>query len=90
MNIGATLVPTTKENLKHTQNASNFFKYNNTKMKRALGYIFREPQIILQRAAGWPPLLYSVYFFTVIVFLVKIVNFSFEFLFIAHKNKLCS
>ena len=25
-------------------------------MKRELGYIYREPQIILQRAAVWPPL----------------------------------
>ena len=35
-----------------------FLKYSNIKMKRELGYIYREPQIILQRAAGWQPLLY--------------------------------
>ena len=29
-------------------------------MKRELGYIYREPQIILQRAAGWLPLPYTV------------------------------
>ena len=35
-------------------------------MKMVLGYIYREPQIILQRAAcasqaaGWPPLLYYI------------------------------
>ena len=51
-----------KDILKHIQNDNNFLKYNSTKMKRELGYIYREPQIILQRAAcgsraaGWPPL----------------------------------
>lgn len=50
-----------KDILKHIRNDNNFLKYNNTKMKRELGYIYREPQIILRRAAcgsraaGWPP-----------------------------------
>ena len=49
-----------KDILKHIRNDNNFLKYNNTKMKRELRYIYREPQIILQRAAGWPPLAYNV------------------------------
>ena len=31
---------------------NNFFKFNSTKIKRKLGFICREPQIILQRAAS--------------------------------------
>ena len=47
----------------HTQ--CNVLKYNKTKMKREFGYIYREPQITLQRsacgsrAAGWAPLIYT-------------------------------
>ena len=37
--------------LKHSRNDNNYLKYNNTKMKRELRYIYREPQIILERAA---------------------------------------
>ena len=30
-------------------------------MKREFGYIYRKPQITLQRAAGWLPLLYAMH-----------------------------
>ena len=61
------VVSNLKDIFKCIQNDNTVYilKYNNTKMKRDLGYIYREPQIILQRAecgsraAGWPPLLYS-------------------------------
>ena len=40
------------------------FKFNRTKMKRELGFIYQEPKIILQRAACfwfvWPPLIYNI------------------------------
>ena len=38
-----------KDILKHTRNDNNVLKYNNTKMKREFGYIYREPQITLSK-----------------------------------------
>ena len=62
------VVSNLKDIMKHIRNDNNL-KYNNKKkiMKRELGYIYRKPQIILQRAAcgspaaGWPPMLYCLF-----------------------------
>ena len=53
---------------------NNFFKFNSTKIKRKLGFICREPQIILQRAAVWPPWLY-IYIYTTDIYLYMIIMF---------------
>ena len=59
------MVSNLKDILKHIWNDNNFLKFNSTKIKRELGLICREPQIIFQRAACgsrttvWPPWLYN-------------------------------
>ena len=43
-------------------------------MKRELGYIYREPQITLQRAAGWPPVFYIIIKFLLVMFGTYIIQ----------------